>query len=124
MKNATIWPQGMQAGSPVTIDHHWTTAPEKLSEVSVLHMGASDHALISAVRYAKHIKTIPQYVTKRSYKKFNSQKFLEEVRLIKWWDVYKCENVNDAVEIFTKLLCTILDKDDMAPMKTFQQRRK
>ena len=76
------------------------------------------------MRYAKQIKTLPQYVTKRSYKKFNSQKFLEEVRLIKWWYVYNCEKVNDAVEIFTKLLCTILDKDDMAPMKTFQQRRK
>ena len=49
---------------------------------------------------------------------------MEEVKQIHWWDVYKCENVNDAVQVFTKLVCEILDRDDMAPIKTFQQRRK
>ena len=55
VKSATRWPQCTQAGLPVTIDHHWTTAPEKLSEVTVLPMGSSDHALLFAVRFARHI---------------------------------------------------------------------
>ena len=79
VKSATRKPQGMQAGMLVIIDHHWTTAPEKLSEVAVIPMGSSDHALLSAVQYSRHIKNIPEYVTKRSYKRFEKKKFLEEV---------------------------------------------
>ena len=65
----------MQAGMPVIIDHHWTTAPEKLSEVNVIPMGSSNHALLSTVQYSRHIKNIPQYVTKRSYKRFEKRSF-------------------------------------------------
>ena len=35
-----------------------------------------------------------------------------------------CENVSDDIEIFSKRVCKILDRDDLAPMKTFQQKRK
>ena len=74
VKSTTRLPQGFQAGLPVTIDHHWTTAQEKFSEVRALPIGSSDHALLLAVRFAGHIKTIPQYVTKRSYKHFDENK--------------------------------------------------
>ena len=86
-------------------------------------MGSSDHALLSAVRYARQTKNIPQYITKRSYKRFDSQKFLTEVQAIHWWSVYTCNNLDEAVNIFTDLICKILDRDDMAPIRTFQQRR-
>ena len=123
VKSPTRWPQGLQAGIPVTIDHHWTTAPEKLSEVSLMHMGSSDHALVSVVRYSRCVKSSQQYVTKRSYKNFNNERFLDEVGLIHWWDVYKCTTVDEAVRLFTERVCGILDRNDMAPVKTFQQRR-
>ena len=123
VESATRWPQGTQAGIPVTIDHHWTTAPEKLSEVTVLPMGSSDHALLSAVRFSRCAKNTPQYVTKRSYKYFDAHKFLEEIKSVQWWNVYNTCNVDEAVSTFTKLVCDILDRDDMAPIKTFQQRR-
>ena len=58
VKSATRWPQGRQAGLPVTIDHHWTTAPEKLSEVTVLQISSSDHVILSAVRFARNIKKL------------------------------------------------------------------
>ena len=123
VKSVTRWPQGRQAGVPVTIDHHWTTAPEKLSEVTMIPMGSSDHAFLSAVRYARNIKNIPQYITKRSYKQFDTQTFLKEIQAIQWWSVYNCSNVDEAVDIFTRLVCNILDREDMAPVRTFQQRR-
>ena len=34
---------------------------------------------------------------KRSYKKFNEGKFLDEVSKIKWWPLYMSENVDEAV---------------------------
>ena len=71
VKGVTRWPQGNQDGVPTCIDHHWTTAPEKLSEVTIIQMGSSDHGLILAVRYARHVKTGQKYVSKRSYKRFD-----------------------------------------------------
>ena len=47
---------------------------------------------------------------------------MEEVEKISWWDVYACNDVDLAVEIFTKKLTDILDK--MAPIKKFQIRSK
>ena len=55
-----------------------------------------------------------------SYKKFGSNSFLKEVKAIKWYQVYKCDTVGQAVTVFTKLLCTILYRDDTAPVKTYQ----
>ena len=65
------------------LDHHWTNRPEKLSEVQAKIIGKSDHKLITAVRYAKVVKIGEKYVRKRSYKKFNEGKFLDEVSKIK-----------------------------------------
>ena len=58
VKSPTRWPQGLQVGVPVTIDHHWTTAPEKLSEFSLFHMGSSDHVLLSVVNTQGVIETL------------------------------------------------------------------
>ena len=59
---------------------------------------------------------------KRSYKNFDEQEFREAVRNIKWYDVYSCQDVDLAVDIFTSSLTEILDK--MAPVKRFQVRTK
>ena len=85
-------------------------------------MGKSDHKLITAVRYAKVIKMGEKYIRKRSYKRFDEGKFLDEVSRISWWPLYVSENVDEAVELFTKNMTAILDREDMAPMKTFQSR--
>ena len=37
---------------------------------------------------------------------------------ISWWDVYSCEDPQNATEVFTSKLTNILDR--MAPVKTFQ----
>ena len=56
----------------------------KLSEVSALVLGHSDHKLISAVRFAKVVKIGKKFVTKRSYTNFSEQNFLKEVEKIRW----------------------------------------
>ena len=119
---ATWTPQGGQRGQVSGLDHHWTNRPEKLSEVQAQIIGKSDHKLITAVRYAKVVKMGQKYVRKRSYKNFDEGKFLDEVSRIKWWPLYMSKNVEEAVDIFTKNLTVILDRADMAPMKTFQSR--
>ena len=120
---ATWIPQGGQRGQPSGLDHHWTNRPDKISEVQALAIGNSDHKLISAVRYAKVVQIGQQYVNKRSYKKFDKRIFLDQVKKIQWWPVYRCVNVDEAVEVFTKSLTSILDRPEMAPVKRFQSRR-
>ena len=91
--------------------------------MTALTIGQSDHKLLSSVRYAKVVEVGQQYVCKRSYKKFEESKFLEAVKKIRWWQIYKCDNVDAAVKLFTSILTSILDRPDMAPVRRIQRRR-
>ena len=44
------------------------------------------------------------------------------MRNISWWELYNSEDVNEAVDIFSRKISLILDK--MAPIKTFQVYKK
>ena len=66
--------------------------------------------MILITRYAKNIRDRIRYFKKRSYRNFDEKAFLEEV--------VGCKNVDQAVDIFTRILTDILDK--MAPIKSFR----
>ena len=118
----TWTPQGNQRGQPSGLDHHWTNRPDKLSEVMALTVGQSDHKLITSVRYAKVVQTSQKFIKKRTYKKFDERKFLGEIEKVQWWPVYSCDDVDDALALFTSKITNILDREDMAPVKLFQSR--
>ena len=110
------WPGQPEAG----LDHIYSNKPDKLSEVFAEYAGGSDHKLIKVIRYAKSIKKKVRYVRKRSFKNFDSEKFLAAVRQISWWDVYMCQDAEVAAELLTSKLTAVLDA--MAPIKTIQVR--
>ena len=64
--------------------------------------------------------TLSIIVYKRSYKNFDPNRFLAEVEKIRWWDIYQCESVDAAVQLFSEKLTRILDQ--LAPIKTVQTR--
>ena len=110
------WP-----GQPSTgLDHYYTNRVDKISPVQTQHHGGSDHQLIFAVRYSRSLKTSPRYIRKRSFKNFNPQEFISEIQKVSWLDVYLCDNVNQAVELMSNKITSILDI--MAPIKTVQVR--
>ena len=76
--------------------------------------------LISGIRRSKSFKTSCRYIRKRSYKNFDKQLFIKAVQEVGWLDLYLCNDVNKAVNIFNQKITDILD--EMAPMKTFQVR--
>ena len=115
---ARSWPGQADSG----LDHIYTNVPDKLSQVQVKVCGSSDHRFLMVTRYAKNVRQNIRYVRKRSYKGFDEKKFLEEVAKITWWDVFNCNDVDLAVDIFTQKLTDILDRMD--PVKTFQIRTK
>ena len=100
------------------IDHVYTNKPDKLAPVITVNQGGSDHKLLFVTRFSKSIQRNVRYIKKRTFKKFDKEKFKEEVRKLRWWDIYSCECVNTAVQLLSSKLTNILDK--LAPIKKIQ----
>ena len=109
-----------QGQHPSCLDHLYTNKPDKITEVQAIVNGGSDHKLLYLVRYAKAIKRNVRYIRKRCFKGFDKSKFMEEIRKLKFFDIYSASNVDSAVEMLTNKLCAVLDK--FAPVKTVQIR--
>ena len=113
-----FWPGQKPSG----LDHLYSNHPEKLSEVRAEFQGHSDHKIIFAIRNSKAPVSNPRIIRKRSYKNFDPTQFLQAVRNISWWEIYSCEDVDSAVQLFTNKLNNILNV--MAPIKRIQVRTK
>ena len=74
--NQPTWARGDQKSC---LDHVYTTAPSKLSPVTVIWTGMSDHALIKFGRYAKSLKSRKSYIRKRIFKTFQPDRFKQKV---------------------------------------------
>ena len=118
VKTATRVVEGVE---PSGLDHFYSNRPQYLSDIQVMHKGGSDHKLIMGTRYTKARVDGCRTTRKRSFKNFDGNKFLEKLSDVRWWSLYACENLNEAVKIFTDNLTSILD--ELAPVKTFQVRK-
>ena len=112
------WPGQPEAG----LDHIYRNKPDKLSEVYAEYVGGSDHKLIKVTRYSKSIKRNVRYVRKRSFKELKNKDFKEAVKRVSWWELYCCQDPEEAARLLTNKLTAILDT--MAPLKTIQVRNK
>ena len=63
----------------------------------------------------------PKLVTKRSFKRFDQDGFLEHIKSLSWFDLYMSEDPNEAAHLLTGKLTSILDT--YAPIRTFQVRK-
>ena len=104
------------------IDHIYTNCKVRCSEVTVSPFGNSDHDMIGYVRFSKDPPTPARTIRKRSYKTFVAQDFTNHLSSIDWWPVYVCQDVDDAVRIFTDLFRHVLNQH--APWTIFQLRKK
>ena len=75
--------------APSRLDHFWTNRPEKLSEVHAHWDGGSDHKIIFATRYNTAQISKPRLVRKKSYKIVDPVLFINEIRKISWWGVFR-----------------------------------
>ena len=121
VKEMTRHPVGVQVHEPSLLDHFYTTRADKINKVDVIRMGGSDHAMIVGDRKTKQEINKPKYIERRMYKNFSKENFMMEINKIKWLDLYLCEDVERAVELFTEKITTILDQ--VAPVKRIQLRR-
>ena len=112
------WPGQTESG----LDHIYTNKPDKLSSVYAEFAGGSDHKLIKVTRYTKSMKRAVRYVRKRSFKNFKDEDFQAAVKNLSWWELYMCEDADQAAQLLTNKLTDILDT--MAPVRTIQVRSK
>ena len=123
VKQCVVGPtrQGRVGQADSGLDHLWTNIPGKMSQIYTRYNG-SDHKVIMGIRYAKLVRSSTRYVRKRSFKNFGEAIFLERIKNTSWWDIYQTSDVNDAVQLLTNKINSILD--DMAPVKAIQTSNK
>ena len=105
------------------IDHIATNVPAKCSEAIIVkeHLGSSDHMGITITKYTKELKIKPSTIKKRSYKLFDKERFVQEIKYTDFSKVLTSENIEEAAEEFSTTFRNVLDNH--APVKIFQTRR-
>ena len=88
------------------IDHIYTNHKFRCSSVSNITFGGSDHNLIGYVRYSADTLGIKSNtIRKRSYKEFDQEKFLADLRIVDWSLVYQSLDVDLAAHNLANLSC-------------------
>ena len=103
------------------IDHIYTNAKSWCSNPTIIPFGASDHDIILYTRYTKLGPTNCPTIRGRSYKKFNSNKFLQDLQKVNWIDVLICQDLDEAVRLFTTKFNLIYNMH--APWIVYQKRK-
>ena len=103
------------------IDHVYTNTRFRCSSPIVISFGDSDHDLVKYIRYSKIPSGPTRTLRKRSYKNFKKEDFLQDVANLDWCDLYNCNDVDMAAEIFTNKFRFVLNIH--APWIKFQQKQ-
>ena len=103
------------------IDHVYCNVKHRCSLPTVIVSGASDHDIVSYVRYSKSPPSPARTIRIRSYKEFIEEDFLTDVSAVDWTEVYTATDVDTATEIFTRKFNHVLNMH--APWIIFQKRK-
>ena len=103
------------------IDHIYCNYKHKVSPPRVVVCGASDHDAVSYIRYSKGPPTPARTVRRRSYKYFEEESFLADLATMDWTAVLAIDDLDAAVDIFTKMFNYVLNQH--APWIIFQLRK-
>ena len=104
------------------IDHIYCNYKFKCSPPRVLVSGASDHDILSYVRYSKCPPVPARTIRRRSYRDFDKESFLAELAEVDWGDVLAMADLDAAVDMFTNQFNFVLNQH--APWIVFQDRKK
>ena len=103
------------------IDHVYCNSKFKCSTPRIIVNGASDHDIVSYIRYSKAPPSPARIIRRRSYKEFIEEDFITDLAAVDWSDVYAANDVDVATEIFTIKFRSVLNQH--APWIIFQLRK-
>ena len=103
------------------LDHIVTNVPGKCTDTRVIAAGSSDHLAVITTKFSREIRNQPQVIRKRSYKSFNIENFLREIKYTDFSEVAAEADINLAETKFSKIFSSVLNNH--APIKIFQNRK-
>ena len=101
------------------VDHIITNCPDNVKKHGVLHNGMSDHSISYLIWYSK-TSASPRLNSFRSCKNLDAEKFRDDIQNQAWSELTDCETVDEAVEVWQKLLLNVVNKH--MPMRTKRVR--
>ncbi len=102
--------------SSTLIDHVYMNRPEMYFQAGVYEAGIADHSLVYTARKKWKDEETTEYVWARSYRKYETNKYRQDIESADWSSVTEEElDVNRATINFYKIPLTIIDKH--APYK-------
>ena len=108
--------------SKSAIDLIFVSDPQKVCQSGVVTFGVSDHFLTYCTRKnTKQMFNKHKIIKIRSMKKFTTKKFQSMLNNVEWDDVFNCENVGRAWNIFKRFLLSVIDEN--APLQIRVKQR-
>ena len=92
----------------------------QIREVKIIESSVSDHDLVYAILRLKKQRPKPVYITTRSFKHYQPEKFYADIEQAPWSVLDVFDDVNDKLFAFNKLFCDIVDRH--APIKKIKIR--
>lgn len=96
------------------LDHIYTNCPERVIETKTLSNSGTDHLPIS-MNFKCNKKPTKSTILKRTFKNFNSKAFCKDLAMAPWEEIWKAEDVNQMVEMYSGFVNEALDTH--APIK-------
>lgn len=108
-------PTRITADKESTIDLIFVNNNYRVTEKGVLNLALSDHCMVYCVIKAGVPKVPPRFIEYRSYKHYDKNLFLQDLRNVDWQPVYDFDDVNDAINTWCNLYTNVADQH--APTK-------
>ena len=97
------------------IDLIFVNNSHRVVNKGVIPLPLSDHSLVYCTIKAGVAKVAPRTIEYRSYKHYDKELFLHDLRATDWSPVYRADNVNEAVNTWCTIYSSIADQH--APIK-------
>ena len=111
--------------SATLIDHIYSNTHANILTIAVPHLGLSDHFPVFVSRKTNgscDVKNTPYTISYRSFKNFDENKFIDDLKSTPWDIIKVFDDVNDIVETWSNLFCEIVDKH--LPLRQHRVKRK
>ena len=111
--------------SATLIDHIYSNTYANVLTSVVPKLGLSDHFPVFVSRKtngASDVKNTHYTISYRSFKNFDENKFIDELKSTPWDIIKVFDDVNDVVETWSSLFCDIVDKH--LPLRQHRVKRK
>ena len=121
LKQVIESPTRVTEHSESLIDLCFTNAQRKITESDVIDPGLSDHSLVYCAMKSGRYRAPPNTIQFRSYKNYNRDSFVSELRQVPWHvAVNNHEDIDDCINTWSKLFSEVAESH--APKRTSRVR--